>query len=93
MKKPKPKTTDAEFIPNVPGAQPDAMKKARQKATDTEFIADVPGVQLITVGIDRETHKRLRLLSVERRVTMAQLVRDSIDAWLPGEIEKSKRSK
>jgi hypothetical protein len=69
------------------------MKKPKPKTTDAEFIPDVPGVQLITVGIDRETHKRLRLLSVERRVTMAQLVRDSVDSWLPGEIEKSKRSK
>lgn len=38
--------------------------------------------QLVTVGFDRDVHKRLRILSVERRVTMAELIRISVDEWL-----------
>jgi hypothetical protein len=58
--------------------------------SDAQAASDV---QMVAVGINRETHKALRLMSVERRVTMAELIRNSIDAWLPGEIDKSKRSK
>jgi hypothetical protein len=44
-------------------------------------------VQLVTVGLPRDVHRMLRLLSVDRRVTMAELIRNAIDAWLPSHTE------
>ncbi|MGO9058577.1 MAG: hypothetical protein ACLQU2_14500 [Candidatus Binataceae bacterium] len=56
------------------------MKRKRKTTNGDPASAD--DTKLITVGIDRDTHKRLRLLSVERGCTMARLVRIALDEWL-----------
>ena len=44
--------------------------------------ASAADTKLITIGIDRDTPPRLRLMSVECGCTMARLVRVALGEWL-----------
>lgn len=49
--------------------------------------------QFVNVELDREVHRRLRLLSIDRKTPMSELIRNAVDAWLPGQAKTLKRGK
>lgn len=69
------------------------MKKPKQAKPVANVEPASGDMQMVTVALPREVHRALRFLSIERRVTMAELIRNSIDSWLPLQTESKSRKR
>ena len=46
-------------------------------------------LQVVNVRFPRETHEKLRLLAFQRRISIAEMVRNATDAWLASQDDGS----